>query len=167
MATAQGHAHRGPPPRVWGEQRQQRKMQTRIRSTPTRVGRTARHRGFGRTLPVHPHACGENTPTSAHPQGVPVHPHACGENAFVRTETGGFNRSTPTRVGRTRWLDRLQLDHVRSTPTRVGRTSSSRPASISSTVHPHACGENLPQTPDSGLPLGPPPRVWGERSPVT
>src|SRR5207245_1954804 len=50
----------GPSPRVWGEHLRARLPQTRLRTIPTRVGRT--HRGAERrTLcPDHPHACGEN-----------------------------------------------------------------------------------------------------------
>ena len=52
---------------------------------------------------------------------------------------------------------------IRSTPTRVGRTTVVMPLLVVATVHPHACGENLPQLRYALALCGPPPRVWGER----
>ena len=138
----------GPPPRVWGKPICALSLRLTVRSTPTRVGKTAKQGALGWRPSVHPHACGENDtdplPT-AWASGPPptrvgktflhrpqmldqlVHPHACGENWEC---TPGERRvvGPPPRV----WGKRSRMDALivapRSTPTRVGKTSSQPPA---------------------------------------
>ena len=153
----------GPPPRVWGEHVVPRLLRVLERSTPTRVGRTTREPSHRRSRAVHPHACGENTRSHRrHPQpdrstptrvgktlysgrsGIrgPVHPHACGENCSFPVQVLPAH-GPPPRV----WGKPLRPDHgpdaVGSTPTRVGKTPTERSHRWKSTVHPHACGENI------------------------
>ena len=52
----------------------------------------------------------------------------------------------------------------RSTPTRVGTTSSKRPNAKFTSVHPHACGDNIGNINGESAVNGPPPRVWGQPS---
>ncbi len=53
--------------------------------------------------------------------------------------------------------------YKRSTPTRVGIPRSGRRPCPHPEVHPHACGDTAPPTPEQMGPDGPPPRVWGYR----
>src|SRR5690606_29623454 len=111
----------GTPPRAWGEPR------------------TSRSQAFANS--VHPHARGENAAVRRkdHAQiGTP--PRAWGELPLDSPLVPPV-RYTPTRVGRTQFL----WDNAagrRYTPTRVGRTVGTRCSRRSSSVHPHARGEN-------------------------
>ena len=53
----------GSPPRVWGKHPRNGHRQAARRFTPTRVGKTCAVTDTTRTVPVHPHACGENYDT--------------------------------------------------------------------------------------------------------
>jgi len=53
---------KGPPPRVWGKHTVGPYQITRLRSTPTRVGKTRFALPSNSSVTVHPHACGENKP---------------------------------------------------------------------------------------------------------
>src|SRR5690606_25488450 len=135
-----------------------------LRFTPTRVGKT-----FGCITHAvgicgsPPRVWGKRRAAGDHKQVSPVHPHACGENQAHALGVGSLMRFTPTRVGKTSrltisrvlkggspprvWGNLLASFHLftdaRFTPTRVGKTASSRAGSSRSTVHPHACGENI------------------------
>ena len=50
----------------------------------------------------------------------------------------------------------------RFTPTRVGTIVRSGPRRMSSSVHPHACGDNNILTAQEAADVGSPPRVWGQ-----
>ena len=54
----------GPPPRVWGKPVDLRIIHSKPRSTPTRVGKTRSASAALAVSAVHPHACGENWPSS-------------------------------------------------------------------------------------------------------
>src|SRR3990172_9122480 len=56
--NVQGKIFAGPPPRVWGIHPYWIAYPGHLRSTPTRVGNTARKLGGGPASSVHPHACG-------------------------------------------------------------------------------------------------------------
>ena len=63
---------------------------------------------------------------------------------------------TPPRLwGKHPWQS-LAFVRPRYTPTPVGKTSSMTLTPISSTVHPHACGENARSTPKARLNCGTP-----------
>ena len=132
------------------------------RFTPTPVGKTSISFSISATLPVHPHARGEDlreiqklnhnrfTPT---PVGktfavvigrprLPVHPHARGEDEQMHVDVLLAVRFTPTHVGKT--LSTCEhAEPSRFTPTRVGKTSTAAVACVDS------CGS--------------PPRAWGRQ----
>ena len=91
-----------------------------------------------------------------------VHPHACGENANSIRNALNCARYTPTPVGKT-CSPYLHGAIQRYTPTPVGKTRHTRVLRLPTTVHPHACGENI----DFGnlfvFDDGTPPRLWGKR----
>ena len=93
---------------------------------------------------------------------MPVHPHACGENSALPCLFCSLVGSPPRVWGKhshqaaASWL-------LRFTPTRVGKTTSGRPVVGDVSVHPHACGENFHSHIPSWRVTGSPPRVWGKR----
>ena len=154
----------GPPPRVWGKPFANTDNRLQDRSTPTRVGKTTVADGVFRVLAVHPHACGENlrpgtrqTSSLGPPPrvwgkqrgrqnsggGQLVHPHACGENERLESLMG-YSSGPPPRVWGKLYTYHAASQLGRSTPTRVGKTAMAAPIASIFSVHPHACGENLP-----------------------
>ena len=111
----------GPSPRVWGEQVQTVKASDKLRTIPTRVGRTIFIWVWSPPRADHPHACGENR----------VHHHPA-----------HFSRGPSPRV----WGEQLGYAQVKTTPrtipTRVGRTLPAPGSLPPAPDHPHACGEN-------------------------
>src|SRR5205085_1080581 len=139
----------GSPPRAWGRLSSERVGNLLGRFTPTRVGKTPLRRGARATLPVHPHARGEdrrNWSMTFCVAGSPprawgrrefhqslihllaVHPHARGEDTREHKDSAYRLGSPPRAWGRRLTLD-SGLQATRFTPTRVGKTS---PASTDS-----------------------------------
>src|SRR5690606_23796792 len=116
----------GTPPRAWGRPTIRCDFLQRRRYTPTRVGTTHRRWQNSSTVTVHPHARGDEQTGIA-----------------IRTIEGG----TPPRA----WGRHLRIHHenfpIRYTPTRVGTTSNQESASLASSVHPHARGDDTKKTP--------------------
>ena len=131
----------GSPPRVWGKRPPSRSIRFFRRFTPTRVGKT-------------------DTPTPPS-SGLPVHPHACGENSKI-TPCAFRPCGSPPRVWGKRYLCRCPSRRRRFTPTRVGKTSATKFGCRRNSVHPHACGENIPTGLEIEISSGSPPRVWGK-----
>jgi len=52
---------------------------------------------------------------------------------------------------------------LRFTPTRVGTTAVRLIGAFHTPVHPHACGDDLPDAGSWAIACGSPPRVWGRR----
>ena len=131
----------GSPPRVWGKPSVKYPCLRGQRFTPTRVGKTCALFCIFLSYPVHPHACGENS-------------------MILRKYPAPFG--SPPRV----WGKHLHGGHhqhcERFTPTRVGKTGGARTQTAMTTVHPHACGENIVITPRQQMRRGSPPRVWGK-----
>ena len=93
----------------------------RLRSIPTRVGKTNTQNRTVTSCSVHPHACGEDHRRSRRPSW----------------------RSGPSpRVWGRRVIAALGVLLVRSIPTRVGKTIRGRIKKRCESVHPHACGED-------------------------
>ena len=134
----------GPPPRVWGKLDRVTSNIPSIRSTPTRVGKTYEFAPTVMIAPVHPHACGENA----------------GQITYFTTPYG-----PPPRVWGKRNAPSAAKPYCRSTPTRVGKTYKTMLSTAAMAVHPHACGENHQRPRHLVDVIGPPPRVWGKRSP--
>ena len=126
---------------MWGKLCVGHSQRPRIRSTPTRVGKTRPSNIALRKVAVHPHACGENASGVITIQDV----HGPPPRVWGKLDIPG----TPA-VGK------------RSTPTRVGKTLSPPPRRDDHSVHPHACGENRSPTGQARCLGGPPPRVWGK-----
>ncbi len=91
----------GPSPRVWGKLDTRAHALGRVRSIPTRVGKTPPGRSGSPARSVHPHACGENCGAALAPTGT------YGPSPRVWGKPGGGRgsrrerRSIPTRVGKT------------------------------------------------------------------
>ncbi len=93
-----------------------------------------------RSLPVHPHACGEHRQSADATMLLTVHPHACGEHIARPGSRERRHRFIPTPVGNTHACSVL-IAVSRFIPTPVGNTPS-RPQS-------------------SAVPTGSSPRLWG------
>ena len=141
-AAARGPGIFGSPPRVWGRLVKRFEQRVHHRFTPTRVGTTGGRLRSIRYWSVHPHACGDDRRTLS---------------SMVRP------LGSPPRVWGRRELPVPLLLRRRFTPTRVGTTTAALSRPTCTTVHPHACGDDL--FPAAHLPcrVGSPPRVWGRR----
>ncbi len=132
--------HIGPSPRVWGLRNGSSFQAMHSRSIPTRVGTTGMKLDEFYTVAVHPHACGDYTPS-------PVHfPPSSGPSPRVWGLLPGGGGA---------------CSEVRSIPTRVGTTPRERLPERRGSVHPHACGDYMAASSTMTKPYGPSPRVWG------
>ncbi len=133
----------GSPPRVWGRRYRGNRAVCGLRFTPTRVGKTRVCPGTFACASVHPHACGEDSPT-----------------------WGGadYCNGSPPRVGGRRPQHRGCPGQRRFTPTRVGKTVSGSSWLLPPSVHPHACGEDRYLAGVWEVADGSPPRVWGRHA---
>ena len=153
----------GPFPRMWGKRSTANHFSSSSRFIPTHVGETGRPQRPPRRSAVHPHACG-------------------GNQEIVRTGKAS-NGSSPRMWGKPQWHYR-SCHQWRFIPTHVGKTAAWSSRLPSSTVHPHACGENqqnMVSIPENVrfipthvgktaiskftylLPFGSSPRMWGKR----
>ena len=92
----------GSPPRLWGKRGTGANGQRHQRFTPTPVGKTWSSSGIGYSLPVHPHACGENShafETIRHRLGSP--PRLWGKRYRPYDCRGQFHGSPPRLWGKT------------------------------------------------------------------
>ena len=85
----------GSPPRVWGNLWKIICGITRIRFTPTCVGKSDAPAPRSNSAPVHPHVCGEIVPLKPWTAGGSVHPHVCGEIITVKDSAGMLYGSPP------------------------------------------------------------------------
>src|ERR1035437_8995155 len=131
----------GSPPRAWGHRRQVSCLLAALRFTPTRVGTTV--------------------PDIPHLGSLPVHPHARGDNAASGTRTMRGSGSPPRAWGQ-RPRPHADVRGYRFTPTRVGTTASSSNISGQTPVHPHARGDNRMRGTNPDWANGSPPRAWGQ-----
>ena len=134
-------SNHGTSPRMWGKLRARCKSELARRYIPTHVGKT-RCSGWSRCLnPVHPHACGENGPSTGHQ-------HArFGTSPRMWGKRGRESRTTVVR---------------RYIPTHVGKTATDHRESVVIAVHPHACGENAGGFGSRLSNAGTSPRMWGK-----
>ena len=130
----------GSSPRVWGTGRLPGSHGRARRFIPTRVGNSCARAVIEKSLPVHPHACGEQKPTLT----------------FRESRVG----SSP-RVWGTVDCQRMLAPPGRFIPTRVGNRQVNRPATVVAPVHPHACGEQAWAQGGDPSVIGSSPRVWG------
>ena len=130
----------GSPPRMWGRPARGENHDWMYRFTPTHVG----------TTPSTARACRCRT----------VHPHACGDDSRLQTPSRLAYGSPPRMWGRL--LQEDQIEHpLRFTPTHVGTTSHAISPTKQTTVHPHACGDDLVDVQGASGVSGSPPRMWG------
>ncbi len=130
----------GSSPRLWGTLANSSQIRTNYRFIPTPVGNTITGKNNVKSMPVHPHACGEHTVCVVRP----------------RTKSGSSPRLWGTRRSGTlmRFLRRF-------IPTPVGNTTEMERCRQEGPVHPHACGEHENQGSHSGAKSGSSPRLWG------
>ena len=133
----------GSPPRVWGRPSLTAVGENACRFTPTCVGTTGVMVDAKSRTPVHPHVCGDDSPSKR----------------MVLRPVG-----SPPRV----WGRLVQQAHHfvcgRFTPTCVGTTGTGTGTGLVSAVHPHVCGDDLYAAGEPPRHLGSPPRVWGRRA---
>ncbi len=130
----------GSPPRAWGRDLLRATTPGRFRFTPTRVG----------TSPRAARAAGRH----------PVHPHARGDELRAAFRNNSMDGSPPRAWGRVpRATNHRKL--VRFTPTRVGTRPSTPSTPSTSTVHPHARGDESAPRSSGCAAAGSPPRAWG------
>ncbi len=132
----------GPSPRGWGEHADKEVPVARMRTIPTRVGRTSSPPPTQRRIPDHPHAGGENQ-VSNWPAVL-----RCGPSP-----RGWGELPQPGRI----------RQRSRTIPTRVGRTTEAKIRHALQADHPHAGGENVSSKTPAPKSLGPSPRGWGEQ----
>ena len=133
----------GPSPRGWGKQHRQEREGRKVRTIPTRVGKTAARPRSRRNSSDHPHAGGENSIRSHYKGHI----------------NGPSPRGWGKRAGRPRGRS-----PPRTIPTRVGKTRTPGSMEVPQPDHPHAGGENIPADEGMALLTGPSPRGWGKRS---
>ena len=138
-----GHENDGSPPRAWGQRLSPSYPRLRARFTPTRVGTTR------------PSVWSHSART--------VHPHARGDNSFLLNRSDGVSGSPPRAWGQLTVPDE-ELTLTRFTPTRVGTTCWPANASLFSSVHPHARGDNSRESECFRSSSGSPPRAWGQHT---
>ena len=130
----------GSSPRMWGTQPHQQQTYTIYRFIPTHVGNTALRYSLSAPSSVHPHACGEH---SSRPCIIVIcsgsSPRMWGTLFFIH-----YNRIS-----------------VRFIPTHVGNTLHDSKTSLTSPVHPHACGEHAAAGSGWRIERGSSPRMWG------
>ena len=137
-----GHGYVGSSPRVWGTRARRDDYDCHRRFIPT---------GVGNAMPM-----------NVRPTRIPVHPHGCGERSPSWGLGSGDTGSSPRVWGTRKSPTRIQLKE-RFIPTGVGNASASATSAGSRAVHPHGCGERArPTVVYAGL-GGSSPRVWGTR----
>ncbi len=137
------YAHRGSPPRAWGQRALQHVSGRSPRFTPTGVGTT-------------------ESLTYSFPSPS-VHPHGRGDNAASVSQPGALTGSPPRAWGQQFPL-RKKIAGERFTPTGVGTTSRRSLPKCLKAVHPHGRGDNYDTQLDRATKLGSPPRAWGQHN---
>ena len=92
---------------------------------------------------------------------LPVHPHACGDNSVGQARAASHHGSPPRVWGQCP-VAATPTESVRFTPTRVGTIWPPACRWYPGAVHPHACGDNRSFSTYSASYTGSPPRVWGQ-----
>ena len=110
----------GSPPHVWGNRLLFYAIDSLLRFTPTRVGKSV----CEITSLIH----------------FTVHPHTCGEISTGRIE-GEANIGSPPHVWGNLLVILINRMSLRFTPTRVGKSAGSSGQTRTYAVHPHTCGE--------------------------
>ena len=130
------------------------------RFTPTHVGKMCGSRPSPVPRQVHPHARGEDSRVISGAGAYEVHPHARGEDDDVTTAQIVDAGSPPRTWGRC-GLAFLKWSGYRFTPTHVGKMLCPVSRHPTSSVHPHARGEDNAKSERPSHVVGSPPRTWG------
>ena len=110
-------------------------------SIPTRVGNTHRVDPLRSRYAVHPHACGEYSPSFVGlPRGRGPSPRVWGIR-LCRINGIEIGWSIPTRVGNTLKFSLINLTGKGPSPRVWGIRFSQSMPNVTESVHPHACGE--------------------------
>ena len=128
---------------MWGTLRVRDRVDFQARFIPTHVGN------------AFPDVSGYPTST--------VHPHACGERRYEKISAEKQNGSSPRMWGTRRLYNHIYIN-LRFIPTHVGNAICFAPASTTSPVHPHACGERIEIIHKITGRVGSSPRMWGTRT---
>ncbi len=131
---------RGSSPRMWGTGASRIRQWQRHRFIPTHVG----------------NSLGDHRPLV----WLAVHPHACGEQLLMMSRLLRGYGSSPRMWG-TDHRKYRPAGQRRFIPTHVGNRPSSLISRCLKAVHPHACGEQISDTPAAIAPGGSSPRMWG------
>ncbi len=130
------------PPRLWGRLHDERFFYSRVRNTPTPVGKTS--------------------PRYTPRPRIPKHPHACGEDFLAQAPEADVCETPPRLWGRpVQAIDTLSCN--RNTPTPVGKTANGGSKRRGYAKHPHACGEDGATAQRCFPKDETPPRLWGRR----
>ena len=153
----------GPSPRVWGLRQRGQGGPPQPRSIPTRVGTTAGRHPSSYLGAVHPHACGDYAvPCQRCGHRAGPSPRVWGLRLIVVGVRIGIYGPSP-RVWGLLYKSFTVNSSRRSIPTRVGTTLAPGAVRDKRTVHPHACGDYVPNQFGEEMARGPSPRVWGLR----
>ena len=173
----------GSPPRLWGKRPVLFPFRHALRFTPTPVGKTMKAHQTPESIPVHPHACGENrdffqrvayengspprlwgklSPYKTRCNGLPVHPHACGENCLGEIQELNDGSVHPHACGENSHRSGCGPSQIGSPPRLWGKRNRIACYFCRRAVHPHACGENHFYENAILSEDGSPPRLWGK-----
>ncbi len=130
----------GSSPRMWGTLPREYPNGNTVRFIPTHVGNVLWPKLPPRRLSVHPHACGERSPTI----------------------WGGTNNSgSSPRMWGTSVIPCQVKSQFRFIPTHVGNVNKFGGIADAVSVHPHACGERCKAMRHISPRHGSSPRMWG------
>ncbi len=128
------------PPRAWGRQKVALSEASKVRNTPTCVGKTHASTPFGAHLQKHPHVRGE-------------------DKIFARVIDDPLE--TPPRAWGRLPPELPACTSLGNTPTCVGKTFIRGRSGEFREKHPHVRGEDRTKTLSPGFDLETPPRAWG------
>ena len=150
----------GSSPRVWGTLQYFQTTRNYIWFIPTCVGNTPMKFCRSRSLPVHPHACGEHCLwTLALSITCGSSPHVWG--TLLVLMAFGFSPGSSPRVWGTQCHHLAALGNIRFIPTCVGNAVRGISFQFSRSVHPHTCGEHKATEGQLRIFAGSSPRAWG------
>ena len=131
------------PPLAWGRPSNNQRRKSRVRNTPTRVGKTFPPHKKSATSRKHPHSRGEDLMAADAPARLAETPPLAWGRRSIAAGTSGLCGNTPTRVGKTA--------HARRTVAPNGK-------------HPHSRGEDRYRIISQVQHGETPPLAWGRRS---
>ena len=171
----------GSSPRVWGTLPIRQGSVIRYRFIPTCVGNTSPSMIMLLPTTVHPHVCGEHTPSTevscaltgssprvwgtlfrfvnfiCYPRFIPT----CVGNTLAPHAAAWSPPVHPHVCGEHRYGFRIRALELRFIPTCVGNTNDVMNPEQSDAVHPHVCGEHMVRVTVTVIAAGSSPRVWG------